>query len=139
MQYVFVIDQNKNQLDLYHPARALELLASGRAAIFRRFPLTIILKDRFQEESVAHEHRIKLDPGSKATRMTLVREGDYKVLWAGEIQHRGQTIIDTLTSRRAMRCNHRAYHTLCQPSRFDNHRRQEGWLPLNLESCLAPP
>src|SRR5271157_2035153 len=110
MQSVFVLDQYKKQLDPCHPARARKLLASGDAAVFRRYPFTIILKDRVQEELVVHEHRIKLDPGSKTTGITLVREGDHKVLWAGEIQHRGQAIVDALASRRAIRRSRRARH-----------------------------
>ena len=137
MQYAFVVDQNKNQLDPCHPARARKLLASGHAAVFRRFPFTIILKDRVQEESVVHERRIKLDPGSKTTGIALVREGDHKVLWAGEIQHRGQAIVDALASRRAIRRSRRARHTRYRPARFDNRRRREGWLPPSLESRLV--
>ena len=137
MQCVFVIDQNKNQLDPCHPARARKLLASGHAAVFRCFPFTIILKDRVQEKSVIHAHRVKLDPGSKTTGVALVRVDDNKVLWAGEIEHRGQAIVDALTSRRALRHNRRARHTRYRPARFDNRRRRDGWLPPSLESRLS--
>ncbi|MBV8611430.1 MAG: RRXRR domain-containing protein, partial [Singulisphaera sp.] len=43
---VFVLDTNRKPLDPCSPARARILLAKGRAAVFRRFPFTIILRDR---------------------------------------------------------------------------------------------
>ena len=41
---VFVIDANKNPLDMCHPAKARKLLRDGRAAVYRKEPFTIILK-----------------------------------------------------------------------------------------------
>ena len=76
MQYVFVLDRNKKPLDPCHPARARDLLKAGRATLFRRYPFTILLKDRELEESVTHAHQVKLDPGSRTTGIALVREGD---------------------------------------------------------------
>jgi len=137
MQFVFVIDQNKKPLDPCHPARARKLLRSGQAAVFRRYPFTLILKERTQEESTVHEHRVKIDPGSKTTGVALVREGDNKVVWAAEIQHRGQKIRDSLLSRRAIRRARRSRHCRYRPARFDNRRRPQGWLSPSLESRLA--
>ena len=71
---VFVLDKNRKPLDTCHPARARELLGKGRAAVFRWFPFTIIVKDRTLEESVVHEHRVKVDPGAKATGIAVVQE-----------------------------------------------------------------
>ena len=44
---VFVIDMNKHPLDPVHPGWARKLLSSGQAAVFRRYPFTIILKQAF--------------------------------------------------------------------------------------------
>jgi hypothetical protein len=73
---VFVLDKNRKPLDpcCAARARARELLGKGRAAIFRMRPFTIILKDRTTEESVVHEHRLKIDPGSKTTGMVVLQE-----------------------------------------------------------------
>src|SRR5262249_59081006 len=60
---VFVLDQNRKPLDPCSPARARYLLAKRRAAVFRRFPFTIILKDRTAEDSAVHPHRLNIDPG----------------------------------------------------------------------------
>jgi hypothetical protein len=67
MSHVFVLSSDRQPLDPCHPARARKLLTSGRAAVWRRFPFTIILKDRCAAERVTHAHRVKLDPGSRTS------------------------------------------------------------------------
>ena len=42
--YVFVVDTNRTPLDPCHPATARKLLRDGKAAVYKRFPFTIILK-----------------------------------------------------------------------------------------------
>jgi hypothetical protein len=59
MSHVFVLDTNKQPLDPLHPARARILLRSGGAAVFKRYPFTILLKtDR--EHRQPSDYRIKL-------------------------------------------------------------------------------
>jgi hypothetical protein len=41
---VFVVDTDKRPLAPCHPARARRLLTQGKAAVWRRFPFTIILQ-----------------------------------------------------------------------------------------------
>ena len=137
MQYVFVLDKNKKPLDPCHPARARQLLKEKRATIFRRYPFTILLKNRELEESVTHAHQVKFDPGSRTTGIALVREGDGKVLWAGELAHRGLTIKAAMDSRRAVRRGRRNRKCRYRPPRFDNRKRRAGWLPPSLESRVA--
>jgi 5-methylcytosine-specific restriction endonuclease McrA len=137
MQYVFVLDKSKQPLDPCHPARARQLLREKRATVFRRYPFTILLKDRELEESVMHAHQIKLDPGSRTTGIALVWAGDGKVLWAAELAHRGLVIKAALDDRRAVRRGRRNRKCRYRPPRFDNRRRPEGWLPPSLESRVA--
>jgi 5-methylcytosine-specific restriction endonuclease McrA len=134
---VFVLDQNQKPLDPCHPARARELLRKGRAAVFRRYPFTIILKDRTEEESVVHAHRLKIDPGSRTTGIALIRPDTAQVVFAAEIQHRGWTVKADLDARRLVRQSRRNRHTRYRQPRFDNRTRQTGWLPPSLESRLA--
>ena len=81
---VLVLDGKKQPLMPCHPAMARELLREGRAAVFRRFPFTVIMKDR--EGGAVQDVRLKLNPGSKVTGMALVanfaRRGA-TVVWAG--------------------------------------------------------
>lgn len=135
--YVFVLDQNLKPLGPCHPARARELLKSGRAAVFRRYPFTVVLKDRTVEESVVHPHRIKVDPGSKTTGIAVVQGLTGRVTTAIEITHRGQTIRDTLLTRRALRRGRRNRKTRYRQPRFLNRTRRDGWLPPSLESRIA--
>lgn len=69
--HAFVLDRNQKPLTPCRMARARILLKLGRAAIFRRFPFTIILKDR-SDVPATREHRIKIDPGSKTTGVAIV-------------------------------------------------------------------
>ena len=74
MQRVFVLGADGQALDPCHPARARSLLRERRAAIARRYPFTIILKERMAVESVVHAHAVKIDPGSKTTGMAVVND-----------------------------------------------------------------
>ena len=87
-------------------------------------------------ESVVHAHAVKIDPGSKTTGMAVVNDLGL-VVWAGEIEHRGQQIRDRLLARRQQRRSRRSRKTRYRPARFDNRRRAEGWLPPSLMSRVT--
>ena len=130
---VFVLSHDKQPLDPTTPRRAKLLLNKRKAAVFRTYPFTIILKNRTAAESVTHEHRLKLDPGSKTTGIAIVQESTGRVGWAGELTHRGQAICDAMTTRRALRRDRRQRKTRYRKSRFLNRRRKDGWLPPSLQ------
>ena len=71
--YAFLIDANKKPLNPIHPTQARKLLDSGIAAVFRRYPFTLILK-RVVENPVVHPLTLKIDPGSKVTGISLVTD-----------------------------------------------------------------
>ncbi len=134
MQRVFVLDKNKQQLMPCNPARARQLLKSGKAAVFRRYPFTIILKDR--EDGEKQPMQVKLDPGSKTTGIAIVAQfkcGLY-CIWAGELTHRGHAISDALLSRRQLRRGRRTRNLRYRQARFDNRKRPKGWLAPSLMS-----
>ncbi|MGB3512362.1 MAG: RRXRR domain-containing protein, partial [Microcoleaceae cyanobacterium] len=62
---VFVLDTNRKPCNPVHPAVARKLLKQGTAAVFGRYPFTIILKEELKDET--KELRIKIDPGAKTT------------------------------------------------------------------------
>ena len=66
MSKVFVLDTNKQPLCPVHAGRARILLTEGKAAVFKRYPFTIILKAAIEKPQV-HQLRIKIDPGSQTT------------------------------------------------------------------------
>lgn len=127
---VFVLDTNKVPQEPVRPVEARLLLSQGKAAVFRRFPFTIILKDVGTEEVPSVQ--LKVDPGSRTTGIALV-QGD-KVIFAAELSHRGQAIKDALESRRAVRRGRRQRHTRYRQSRFLNRTRPKGWLAPSLKS-----
>ncbi len=128
--YVFVIETNKTPLNPMHPAKARKLLASGKAAIFRRFPFTIILKREVQNPNI-YPLELKIDPGSKITGIALVtNQGN--VIWAMELEHRGWQIKNALESRRNLRRSRRNRKTRYRQARFLNRKRPQGWLAPSL-------
>ena len=58
---VFVLDTNKKPLSPCHEAVARKLLKQGKAAIFRRYPFTIILKKAVEDTKNKQEYRLKID------------------------------------------------------------------------------
>ena len=139
--FVFVLDTDKRPLSPCHPARARELMRDGKAAVFRRFPFTIILK-RSVPTAQPQECQLKLDPGSKTTGIALV-QGD-KVVWGAELTHRGGLIKKKLEGRagsrrlRRSRLRYRkpSYRTKAQinnAKRTYARKRKDGWLAPSLQ------
>ena len=138
---VFVIDTNRIPLKPIHSAQARQLLRSKKAAIYRRFPFTIILKESCPDSPVALL-RLKLDPGAKTTGIALVNDATGvrgaspfgEVVFAAELKHRGFAIRDALISRRQLRRGKRNRKTRYRKPRFLNRTRPEGWLAPSLMS-----
>ena len=133
MSKVFVLDTHKRPLGPVHPGRARILLSTGKAAVFRRYPFTLILKQEVHSPTV-QPLRVKIDPGSKITGMAIVNDASSEVVWAAELSHRGHAIKEALESRRAIRRSRRARHTRYRKPRFNNRTRLKGWLPPSLRS-----
>ena len=127
--YVFVVDQNKIPLKPIHPVRARKLLSSGKAAVFRLFPFTLILKQKIFNPNV-YPLILKIDPGSKITGFALVSDRG-EVVWRMQLEHRGGIIKKRLEQRRALRRQRRSQLRYRQP-RFLNRKRPEVWLPPSL-------
>ena len=135
MSHVFVLDTMKKPLTPVHPGEARRLLSQGRAAVFRRFPFTIILNIAMVDPP-GEELRIKLDPGSKTTGIALVNDASGKVVFAAELTHRGQAIKASLDARRAVRRSRRRRKTRYRKARWQNRRVKQGWLPPSLRSRI---
>ena len=126
---IFVIDTNKRSLTPCKPSMARKLLIAGKAAIFRMYPFTIILKKVVI--AIPEPIAIKIDPGSKTTGIVLV-QGE-KVIFGAELTHRGQAIKASLESRRSLRRGRRNRHTRYRQARFLNRTRPKGWLAPSLQ------
>lgn len=135
MSKIFVLDTNKRPLAPIHPAQARQLLRNKKAAIYRRFPFIIILKESFPDSPVS-PLRLKIDPGAKHTGIALVSDSTGEVVFAAELTHRGFAIRDALTSRRQLRRGRRARKIKYRQPRFLNRNRPEGWLAPSLQSRI---
>ncbi|MFB2918271.1 RNA-guided endonuclease IscB [Aerosakkonema sp. BLCC-F2] len=130
------MNANKQPLNPIHPGRARMLLSQGKAAVFRRYPFTIIRKEEVLNPDV-EPLRIKIDPGAKTTGLAVVNDSTGEVVWIAELQHRGFQIRDALTSRRQLRRLRRSRKTRYRKPRFLNRTRNTGWLPPSLNSRVA--
>lgn len=129
--HVFLIDANKTPMNPIHPAHARELMERGKAAVFRRYPFTLIMK-RVVQNIITYPLILKIDPGSKITGMALVNNRD-EVIWGMELEHRGAVIKDSLETRLAVRRGRRSRNTRYRPARFLNRTRPPGWLAPSLK------
>ena len=116
-----------------HPARARKLLKQGRAVVARRAPFTIRLKDRVG--GTVQPVRLKIDPGSRTTGMSLLREckDDAEVLHLADLHHK-RGIRKRMDQRRNYRRRRRSANLRYRPPRFLNRAasQREGRLPPSL-------
>jgi 5-methylcytosine-specific restriction endonuclease McrA len=127
--YVFVQDTNHRVLSPCHASVAKRLMDSGRAARWKQYPFTIILKKEVND--VIEPIELKIDPGSKVTGFALNQKSS--ALWGAELTHRGAAIKQSLESRRSLRRGRRNRHTRYRQPRFNNRVRPEGWLAPSLQ------
>ncbi len=135
MSRIFIVDQERRPLMPCTPARARILLKRGQAAILRRAPFVLILKES-RPNALVRPMRVKLDPGSKTSGIAVVNDTTGEVLWAAELTHRSADIRQRLTSRRAVRRSRRDRKTRYRQARWQNRRRAVGWLAPSLVSRI---
>ncbi len=138
MSKVLLLDTTKQPLDPVHPGRARLLLKAGKAAVYRRYPFTLILKRQVDAPTVS-ALRLKVDPGAKTTGLALVNDATGEVVWAAELSHRGASIKKRMDGRRDVRRKRRSRKTRYRQPRFRNRKRarSKGRLPPSLESRVA--
>jgi len=77
---VFVLDTNKKPQNPVHPAKARLLLSEEKAAVFRQYPFTIILKEEIGVNPQAL--RVKIDPGSKTSGIAVTDDATGEIVFA---------------------------------------------------------
>ena len=83
MAMVLVVDQQRQPCSPVHPGRARHLLNRGPAAVLRRFPFTIMLREGEPTEEPV-PLRLKIDPDSKTTGLAVVNAATGLVVWAAK-------------------------------------------------------
>lgn len=136
MSKVFVLDTNKQPLNPVHPGLARLLLKQGKAAVYRRYPFSIILK-RAIEPPTLDPLRVKVDPDSQTTGIALLNDATGEVVWAAELTHRADQIKRQMDKRRAARGSRRQRKTRYRSPRFQNRHQRQRKLPPSLESRVC--
>ena len=103
MSKVAVLETEKKFLAPCHPAVARRLLKEGKAAVFKRYPFTIILKRPVPDAEIkTQDYQICVDPGSKVTGLAIV-DADRNIVFAAELEHRGIAIKKNIETRAGFR------------------------------------
>lgn len=133
---VFVINKDKKPLMPCHPARARELLTKGEAAVWRRFPFTIILKKDTTKET--QPVQLGIDPGSRKTGMSLIsfNQRGPRVIFGCEIEHKGLRVKKLLEKRCSSRSSRRNRKTRYRQPRFSNRTKPKDWIAPSLRSRI---
>ncbi|MET9255662.1 RNA-guided endonuclease IscB [Streptomyces sp. NPDC003717] len=138
---MFVLSREGRPLMPCHPARARELLRRGRAAVARRVPFTIRLRDRKRADSEVAGVQLRIDPGSKGTGLALTDEkqevddkgGGVVVVRRGlfsvELRHRGDRISAAMRHRAGFRRRRRSARLRYRAPRSRNRVHPPEWLP----------
>ena len=134
---VFVRSSNGKPLMPCHPARARQLLGSGRARVHRLYPYTIRLVDR--KKGAKQPVVLKVDPGAVTTGIALNRQELHNrkhqaVLHLAELTHRGAQVRAALARRAAYRRRRRSRNLRYRAPRFLNRMKDKGWLVPSLRS-----
>ena len=123
MSKVAVLETEKKFLAPCHPAVARRLLKEGKAAVFKRYPFTIILKRTVPDAEIkTQDYQLCVDPGSKVTGLAIV-DADRNIVFAAELQHRGAAIKKGLMTRKGFRRGRRTRNLRYRKPRWLNRKR----------------
>ena len=131
MSKVAILDTHKRRLEPCHPAVARRLLRDGAAAVYKRYPFTIILKREVSNPKTT-DYTLSIDPGSKCTGIAIT---DFKnnIVACFELHHRGAAVKKGLSTRAAYRRSRRTRKLRYRPARWQNRSRKapvltaDGW------------
>ena len=150
MSKIAVLDTHKRILEPCHPAVARRLLREGQAAVYKRYPFTIILKREVTDPTTT-DYTLSIDPGSKCTGLAIT-DAENNITVVFELHHRGSAIKRSLSARAGYRRSRRARKLRYRPPRWQNRSRKapvrtetgwvyqsfgqssKGWIPSSLMS-----
>ncbi|MUG93039.1 endonuclease [Scytonema sp. UIC 10036] len=131
---VFVLSKNGKILKPTTPVRARFLQSQGKASCLRLFPFTLIL-DKDVDENVEPYLELRIDPGSKFTGISLVDLNKNEIVWAMELEHRGDRIKMEMIKRSGVRGSRRTRRLRYRKKRFER-QKPNGWLAPSLRHRL---
>ena len=131
MSKVAILDTHKRILEPCHPSVARRLLREGQAAVYKRYPFTIILKREVLSPKTT-DYTLSIDPGSKCTGMAIT-DSKNNIVACFELHHRGSAIKKGLSDRANYRRSRRTRKRRYRPARWQNRARKapvltaDGW------------
>lgn len=131
---IFVVDKNGTPLQPTNPGKARILQREGKAKKIRLYPFTIMLQHEINVP-VNSDLELRIDPGSKISGFSIVSLKTNSVIWAMELEHRGQAISQELQKRAGFRRGRRSRNLRYRKKRF-NRKKLEGWLAPSLRHRL---
>lgn len=120
---VYVINKNGNPLMPCKEAKARHLLSGKKAKVVKKIPFTIQLL--FDCEENVQPISLGIDAGSKHIGVSATTEN--KVLYEADVELRND-IVDLISTKREARRTRRNRKTRYRKARFNNRKREEGWL-----------
>lgn len=122
MSKVAVLDQQKSVLEPCHPAVARRLLREGKAAVFKRYPFTIILKKSVPNPTTT-DYMLSIAPMSKCTGMAIT-DSENNIVATFELHHRGKAVTKGLSVRSGYRRSRRTRKLRYRQPRWQNRSRK---------------
>jgi len=133
MSKVYVQDKNGKPLDPTNSARARKLLKKDRAKVVERNPFTIKIIDRKKENSYTKDVTLGVDAGYREVGFSAINENEELI--SGVLKLRND-ISKKLEQRTNYRRNRRHRNTRYRKPRFDNRKKEEGWLAPSIRHKL---
>ena len=133
-----VIDADRQPLAPCTPRRARIMVKQGKAQGKHRNGIYHLVLNRTIPKHLTQAASIMVNPGSATTGIAVVRDGQDQsrsVLFGIELHHRGQFISRNMVKRSQNRRTRRGRLRHRKP-RFNNRRREPGWMPPSLKSLL---
>lgn len=125
----YVLNKNGDPLMPCSPVKARKLLKNNKAKVVSCLPFTIKLFHGCS--GYKQQTTLKIDTGSKIIGCAVVGNG--KTLYASEVKTR-QDIRKKMSQRAIFRRNRRNRKTRYRKARFENRKRNSGWLTPTLRS-----
>lgn len=130
---VYVLNENGQPLiPTENHAKVRVLLKQGKAKVVNNCPFTIQLL--YSSTNYTQPVTLGVDAGSKHIGLSATTED--RELYAADVELRND-IVKLLAARRASRCSRRNRKTRYRKPRFNNRKRDKGWLAPSIREKIG--
>ena len=127
---VYVINQNGQPLmPTENHTKVRILIKNKKAKVIKKCPFTIQLL--YRNTNYTQEITLGVDSGSKHIGLSATAKN--KVYFESDVELRND-IVDLLSTRRQNRRTRRSHKTRYRKPRFDNRKREDGWLAPSVQN-----